>query len=154
MIGRLNHPWVDERAAPLYLWRVPPEPSSEALGEALEAIQAWVPGLDGPYGWINDPRHLRVRVVASQRKMVAEHLRVVQSHAGRWCAGMATIVTHPAIRGIGTAVGWVTPYRFPVEWCADLEEAWTWARERLMDRGVQSVPSVPPRDLREDRRSG
>ena len=67
---------------------------------------------------------------------------------------MATIVSHPAIRGIGTAVGWVTPYRFPVGWCADLDEAWSWTREHLVDRGVDGVPSVAPRDLREERRSG
>jgi hypothetical protein len=145
----LHHPWVDERAAPLYLWRVPPEPSTEALTESLAAIRHWMPTLDGPYGWINDPRHLRIAVIASQRKMLAEHLREVQLHASRWCAGMATIVSHPAIRGIGTAVGWVTPYPFPIEWCADLDEAWTWTRKRLLERGAEGVPSVPPRDVRE-----
>lgn len=148
MTARLDHPWVDERAAPLYLWRVPPEPTSEALAESLAVIRQWMPSLDQPYGWINDPRNLRIAVVASQRKLLADHLEQVRLHASRWCAGMATIVTHPAIRGIGTAVGWVTPYPFPIEWSANLEHAWGWTRQRLLDEGVAGVPSVPPRDVR------
>ena len=144
MTGRVNHAWVDERAAPLYVWRLPASPSTAEIEEALHAIQRWVKTLDGPYGWINDPRGLRVRVLATHRALLGEHLRVVGPEALRWCAGMGTIVSSPTIRGVGTAGGWITPYTFPTKWCGSLAEAWPWVRERLEERGVHGVPERPP----------
>jgi hypothetical protein len=142
---RVEHEWVDERAAPLYVWRIPPAPSTPEIEEALAAIQRWVATLDEPYGWINDPRGLQIRVVATHRALLAEHLKIVAPEAERWCAGMATIATSSAIRGVGTAVGWVTPYGFPTKWCGSLDEAWPWVRERVMERGGPPIPSAPPR---------
>ena len=143
----LKHPWVDARAAPLYVWSPPAAPTLEDLDEALVTIRAWMPSLDEKYGWINDPSRMTIGVLASHRKVLADHLERVRPYAVRWCAGMATVSPNPAIRGAGTAIGWLAPYPFDVRWCATLEEAWTWVREQLLAHDIV-VPTHPPHDLR------
>ncbi len=131
MSAHFVHPWVDQIDHQFYLWRVPPEPTTRDLEHALGAIQSWIQDLDEPYGWVTDPRNLRIVTVASQRKIIVEHLHAVESYSSRYCAGMATVVTNPMVRGIGTAIAWLYDYPFPVTYAATLDEAVGWVRVRL-----------------------
>lgn len=127
----LEHAWVETYRRHVYVWRIPPAPSDGELREAVAAIQVWVKTLDAPYGWVNDPRGLRISVVASHRQLLAEHLRIVGPYSKRWCAGMASIVPNPILRGAGTAIGWMTPYTFPTYWCSTMDDALTWVNAKM-----------------------
>lgn len=102
------------------------------LSRALVTIQKWIRELDEPYGWINDPRALRVATIAVERKMLADHLRLVEPYSIRYCRGMATIVNGPVVRGIMTAINWLYTYPFPVTYCATEEAALAWVRAQLL----------------------
>lgn len=142
MTAPLQHPWVDATSAPLYVWRVPPEPSARDLDEALRAIRDWVPSLDAPYGWINDAGNLRVATVATERRMLADHLRFVEAYSSRYCAGMSSIVVHPWARGIATAVSWLYQYPFPVHYAQTEAEARAWVGEQLQARARAGARSA------------
>lgn len=118
----------------MFIWRIPEEPTPEELSDSLAAIQSWIRDLDHPYGWINDSSRLRIQVVASLRKQLAEHLKIVEPQSSRWCAGMATIALSPLIRGVGTAVGWLTPYAFATHYCESEATAIEWVAQRLAER--------------------
>lgn len=122
---------MEEVGAHLYVCRIPPQPSTEEIGAALAAIRAWVPSLDRPYGWVNDPQHLRLATVALERKMIADHLRFVEAYSRRYCAGMATIVTSPTVRGVLTAIGWLYEYPFPTRYSENEAEALGWVRRQM-----------------------
>jgi len=128
----LRHEWIEEFEHHLYVWRIPPEPSTVELRRALATIQKWIRELDEPYGWINDPRALRVTTIAVERKMLADHLRLVEPYSIRHCRGMATIVNGPVVRGIMTAINWLYTYPFPVTCCATEDAALTWVRAQLL----------------------
>jgi len=140
----IHHPWVDDRGAPIYVWRIPPGPSTQDLSEALAAIRLWVPTLDGPYGWINDTRELSATVVASQRKLLTDHLSLVEPFAQRWCAGMATVVTNQAVRGVGTAIEWMVPHKWPTGYFTTIREAWPWVHGQLANKGVRAMLTPAP----------
>ncbi len=134
MSAHLVHSWVARIDRQLYVWCVPPEPTTLDLEQALAAIRAWIRELDEPYGWITDPRNLRMSTVASQRRILVDHLRAVEPYSRRYCAGMATVVTNPLVRGIGTAVAWLYDYPFPVAYAGTMDEAEGWARAHLATR--------------------
>lgn len=136
----LKHEWIEELDHHLYVWRAPPAPSTVELSRALVTIQRWIRELDEPYAWINDPRALQIATIAVERKMLAEHLRLVEPYSIRYCRGMATIVTGPVVRGIMTAINWLYNYPFPVTYCATDDAALLWARAQLMT----SPPKMPP----------
>ena len=135
--------WVDSRCAPLYVWRIPRSPDTTELKAALSAIQTWVKTLDAPYGWITDPRALEVEVIAQQRSLLAEHLRIVAPKSELYCAGMSMLITNPVLRGVATAVGWMTPYSFPTAFHGSYAEADLWVRQQLQLRGAVLVPRAP-----------
>ena len=141
MLAELERAWVDTKLAPLYVWRIPPQPTTEELISSLQIIHEWVSALDRPYGWINDPRALSLQVIAMQRKILADHLRIVEPYSVRWCAGMSTIVTHGLIRGAAVAVGWLVPYAFPTAFHEEYGEAEHWVRERMLARGLTAPRS-------------
>lgn len=136
----LEAAWVDTRCAPLYVWRIPPSPDAASLQAALHGIQQWVKTLDGPYGWIVDASELRVDIVATHRKALADHMRIVAPFSRKYCAGMSVLVTNPMFRQVATAVGWLTPWAFPTAFHASLSEADAWVREQLQAQGVGLVP--------------
>lgn len=131
MADHLSHPWIEELGNHVYVWRVPAEPTTEELASALKAIRHWIVQLDEPYGWVNDPRALRLATIALERKMVADHLRVVEPYSVRFCKGMCTIVSNPLIRGIGTAIGWLYAYPFPVAYEPSEKAALSWVYAQM-----------------------
>ena len=85
-------------------------------------------------------------MVRGNRQRLAAPRGRFEPTARTWCAWMATIAPTPAVRGAGTAVGWITPCPFPVHWCSNMDEAWHWTRQRLLGHDIV-VPTHPPRDM-------
>lgn len=142
MTGVIDHDWVDSSEAPLYVWRIPQEPDTEQLKDSLTAIQRWIVTLSGPYAWINDPRALRIQTVATQRQLIADHLRFVEPYSRRFCAGMATVAANAIVRGAGTAISWLYRYPFPTCFTTSFAQAHSWTRAQL-DR-CERLGSLPP----------
>jgi hypothetical protein len=68
---------------------------------------------------------------ATQRQALAEHLKRFGELSERWYGGAALIVPSAWLRGLVTAVTWVSPPRFPYQLFAESLEAESWAKKQL-----------------------
>jgi len=68
---------------------------------------------------------------ASLRRHAAQRLREVYGVAGRRVAGVAHVITSPLVRGLLTAVYWLSPPPFSTVVVKTRPEAIVWARHRI-----------------------
>ena len=71
---------------------------------------------------------------AKQRKMFSEAEARMQPRDKLFCVGTAVALTAPVIRGVVTAIYWLTPRVYPYTRCKTAAEASTWAERVLRDR--------------------
>ena len=109
----------------------PPVPLSEQafermLGEMVRHLRQ-----AEPYGLVFDLTNA-VMPSATQRRQLSDHIRVNQESIRRYVRGLAVVATSTALRGVTTAVFWVSPP--PVEWRTFglLEDAKRWAQSRCV----------------------
>jgi hypothetical protein len=68
---------------------------------------------------------------AKQRRIFADHLKRFEEHDVQWNAGSALIVPSGWLRGLVTAVFWLSPPRFPHQAFARRTDALEWAQLQL-----------------------
>lgn len=76
---------------------------------------------------------------AKQRRMQAEWLKRNDALLKAYSVGTAFVITSPLVRGLLTAILWLTPMPTAHVVVASIDEAEAWARARLRERGV-AVP--------------
>jgi hypothetical protein len=76
------------------------------------------------------------------RNALAEHLKRFHEFGVRWNVGSALIVPNPWLRGLVTAVTWLSPPKFPYRLCSEPIEAERWAKKQLAAKlAEEAVPA-------------
>ncbi|HSC88484.1 MAG TPA: STAS/SEC14 domain-containing protein [Polyangiaceae bacterium] len=68
------------------------------------------------------------------RKALAEWTRQNEAALRRYRAGLALVTSSAVLRGMITAVYWLTPAPFPYQPVSNMDEAWRWAEAQLVQR--------------------
>ena len=66
-----------------------------------------------------------------QRRMQADWMKQHRALIQECSAGIAFVLNSPVVRGVLTAIMWLTPLPVPHRIFADIEDARTWSRRRL-----------------------
>jgi len=143
----IPHPWVSHQHVPIYAWTFPSETSDEELKAFARAREDWAQRARYPVAWVVDLSNI-AKANAKQRKLFAEHLKRFEAHDVQWNGGSALIVPSAWLRGLVTAVFWISPPKFPHQVFAKRADALQWAQNQLgakvAERRAQSqVPSRP-----------
>jgi hypothetical protein len=126
----IDHPWISNDLMPFYRWTFPSETTDEELGACFRAREEWALRARYHVAWITDLSHI-TKAPATQRKAFAEHLRRFEEFSARWNAGSALIVPSAWLRGLVTAVFWMSPPKFPNQLFSEPLEAESWAKKQL-----------------------
>ncbi len=133
----MAHPWIDVSEAPLYrltLFKAKaPEQEWEPLVESwMQTTRDFYAQLDHPLGWVVDARFVpSSRSTSQQRHRLRQHLNDTAPVMGQWCAAAAIIIDKAAVRGVLTALHWISPPAYPQKVFATPEEGEAWVRPRL-----------------------
>ena len=101
-----------------------------------ETFRAYLEGLAGllrrgeSYALLFDARHAD-RTPPVQRKMQAEWMQAHEAELRRLCVGTAFVITSPLVRGVLTAVLWISPMAMPHTVVSTVEEAERWLHASL-----------------------
>jgi len=131
----LDHPWLKQVEATLFVQQYPRSTTDEELKAMLEAVERLVFSLQSPYAWIVDLGGV-LAAPASQRRLFSEHEDRTKQHDRKFNAGSALLSRSAITTGIITAVFWLSKPSYPTKVFSDLREAEGWARAQLKDRGV------------------
>jgi hypothetical protein len=126
----IEHPWFSNDLMPLYRWTFPSEATEQELRACLRAREDWALRASYHVAWIIDLSHI-TNAPATQRKAFAEHLRRFEDFNVRWNVGSALIVPNAWLRGLVTAVFWISPPKFPNQRFSEPLEAESWAKKQL-----------------------
>jgi hypothetical protein len=134
--GRLaeekSHSWLDTSRAPLYVLTYPTDRDLEHVVAAHRAVEAIYRSARGPVAWLVDAR-LVTGATATERQAVASHEARVSELAQRYCVGLALVSPNMLVRGLFTAVTWISPLRYTFQTFGAMDEAERWLRGRLAD---------------------
>jgi hypothetical protein len=137
---RPSHPWISVIEYPLFQVSYPSEVTDEALTIMLEDLERIIFAMTAPYAWVVDLGRT-LGATAKQRKMQAESELRLREHNRQHCAGVGLHVGNSVMRGVVTAVFWLSPPVYPYCITETLEEAQRWAREALRAHGVSRQQS-------------
>jgi hypothetical protein len=126
----IDHPWVSHRHVPIYEFTFPPEASDEELAAFVRAREEWANRAHYPVAWVVQLSNL-TKANAKQRRTFAEHLKRFERHDVQWNGGSALIVPSGWLRGLVTAVFWLSPPKFPHQAFAKRSDALEWAQLQL-----------------------
>ena len=127
----VDHPWISNDLMPIYRCTFPSEASDEELQEYFRARDEWATRVRYHFAWIFDLSNV-THAPASQRKALAEHLERHEEFSTRWTAGAALVVPSAWLRGLVTAVFWISPPNYPHKSFPEPLEAERWAQEQLL----------------------
>jgi hypothetical protein len=126
----IDHPWISNDHMPLYRWTFPEEASDEELHGCLRAREHWAARAQYHVAWVIDLSNI-AKAPATQRQALAQHLKRFEESSVRWNAGSALIVPRAWLRGLVTAVFWISPPTFPNKLFSEPLEAEGWAKKQL-----------------------
>lgn len=126
----IEHPWVSHKHVPIYEWAFPAEATDEELTAFIRAREEWATRAHYPVAWVVELSNL-TKANAKQRRMFAEHLKRFERHDVLWNAGSALVVPSGWLRGLVTAVFWLSPPKFPNQTFAKRSDALEWAQIQL-----------------------
>jgi hypothetical protein len=78
---------------------------------------------------------------AGQRKLVVDNAREHEPMLRKWVVGNAVVAPNPLMRGVLTAICWLSPSSAAATACATMSEALDVATRALAARGL----AIPPR---------
>ncbi|HMI91762.1 MAG TPA: hypothetical protein VK509_10390 [Polyangiales bacterium] len=132
----LNHPWLKQIEATLFVQQLPRQASDEDLVEMLDAVERLVFSLRTPYAWLVDLGGV-LGASASQRRLFSDHEDRTKEHDAQFNAGAALLSRSSITAGLITAVFWVSRPSYPTKVFSEIREAERWARSQLKARGVE-----------------
>jgi len=86
--------------------------------------------------WVIDLSNI-AKASATQRQAFGEHLKRFEAFNVRWNTGSALIVPNAWLRGLVTAVFWISPPKFPNKLFSDPFESKDWAKAQLAAKLAQ-----------------
>lgn len=138
VIDVIHNAWIDSTRAPLYVWTFPEEATDDELEASCRAREAWAARVSYPVAWVVDLSRTK-KVTAAQRRVVGAHLKHFSECDRLYNQGSAIVVPNPLVRGVVTAVFWLSPPDFPHRLFASRPEAEQWATERLAARATSAA---------------
>ncbi len=129
----IDHPWISNDLMPLYRWTFPSEATDEELSACFRARDDWATRMRHHFAWVIDLSNI-TKAPATQRKALAEHLERHEEFSERWNAGSALIVPSAWLRGLVTAVFWVSSPKYPHKTFSEPLEAERWAGRQLASK--------------------
>ena len=126
----IDHPWISNDIMPIYRWTFPKEATDAELGACFRAREEWGCRAEYPVAWVIDLSNIS-KATATQRKAFGEHLKRFEEYNVRWNAGSALIVPNAWLRGLVTAVFWISPPGFPNKLFSGPAAAERWAKQQL-----------------------
>ena len=132
----IDHSWFSNDLMPIYRWTFPSEATDEELRASLRAREDLAIRAHYYTAWVIDLSHI-TEAPATQRKALAEHLKRFHEFGVRWNAGSAIVVPNPWLRGLVTAVTWLSPPKFPYQLFSGPIEAERWAKKQLAAKLAQ-----------------
>mgnify|MGYP001821583310 FL=1 len=126
----IDHPWVQHSNMPIYEWTFPPKATDDELVAFAKAREEWAARANYPVAWVVELSNIS-KATATQRRMFADHLKRFEPHDVEWNAGSALVVPSGWIRGLVTAVFWLSPPKFPNQVFAKRSDAFAWAQYQL-----------------------
>lgn len=126
----IDHPWISNDEMPLYRWTFPEEANDEELDACLRAREYWGARAHYHVAWVIDLSNI-TKASATQRQAFGQHLKQFEEINVRWNAGSALIVPRAWLRGLVTAVFWISPPVFPNKLFSEPLEAEDWAKAQL-----------------------
>ena len=126
----IDHPWVSHEHVPIYEWTFPAEASNDELDAFVRAREEWAERAHYPVAWVVQLSNL-TKANALQRRIFADHLKRFEAHDVQWNGGSALIVPSGWLRGLVTAVFWLSPPKFPHQAFARRTDALEWAQLQL-----------------------
>ena len=126
----IDHPWVSHKHLPIYEFTFPAEANEEELAAFVRAREEWATRAHYPVAWVVELSNLR-KANAKQRRVFADHLKRFENHDVQWNGGSALIVPSSWLRGLVTAVFWISPPKFPHQAFAKRSDALEWAQLQL-----------------------
>jgi hypothetical protein len=144
----LNHPWLKQVEATLFVQQYPRRASDDELIEMLDAIERLVFSLRTPYAWLVDLGGV-MTASAGQRRMFSNHEDRTKEHDAKLNAGAALLSRSAITTGIITAVFWLSKPSYPTKVFSEIRDAERWARAQLKARGVEigSEPTLSMQQL-------
>jgi hypothetical protein len=142
------HPWLDVSAYPILVVRYPanadrPE-SAHEVEEFYDAFCAWADSRELFYTVIADTTPIKNMPSALVRAAVAKGEARTAEFEARRNKGTAVVVENAIMRGVATAIFWLSPPVYPMRVFATFDEALAWILTRLDAVGLQR-PATPPR---------
>lgn len=129
----IDHPWISNDLMPIYRCTFPSEATTEELRAYFRARDDWAVRVRYQFAWVFDLSNV-TKAPATHRKALAEHLKRHEEFSARWNAGAALVVPSPWLRGLVTAVFWVSPPKYPYKTFSEPLEAERWAKKQLAQR--------------------
>jgi hypothetical protein len=129
----IDHPWFSNDLMPIYRWTFPEEGTDDELSACFRAREDWGARAQYPVAWILDLSNI-ITAPATQRKAFGAHLKRFEEHNVRWNAGSALIVPNAWLRGLVTAVFWISPPKFPNKFFSEPVAGERWAKKQLETR--------------------
>jgi hypothetical protein len=80
-------------------------------------------------------------VDAAQRKRFAAHVDRNRNGLTKWCVAAAIVASSPIVRGIVTAVNWMSPPPMPQRVFAKRDDAVAWLASELRVHGLEIPPA-------------
>jgi len=96
----------------------------------LEWMERYVTTRRIPYAVVNDAR-LAPPPSANQRKMVAAQMQRLDAYTREYCKGATFVFESALMRGIMTAIFWITKPGYPTEVFGDVGSAVEWCQAQL-----------------------
>lgn len=134
------HAWLSELSPQLFCQTIPPTFTDAELAEFIVCVEALVSAQRSPFAWVVMADAM-LSTSATQRKMFADGEARMQAQDKRFCAGTAIVLSSSVIRGVVTAIYWLTPPVYPYTLCSTRGEALAWARKMLDARNNPRVSS-------------
>ena len=94
-----------------------------------------------PYAFVVDATDAEGRPSATQRRLQVEWIRANAQTIKTFCRGGAFVLPSPVVRGIVTAIHWLSPPPYPFAIFAKKTEAIAWCRAKLADGANVVGPS-------------
>ncbi|HEY6879984.1 MAG TPA: hypothetical protein VI299_18290 [Polyangiales bacterium] len=139
---KFKHPWLNDSEYPVLQVTFPQGYSYEQTEAMFNDVQSFYAQNSAPFAWVVDATRVSV-ADAKARKLTAEHEARSKEHLRRFNAGTAFVIESAWVRGIVTAIYWISPPAYPYEVFADVAYARAWARERVSSRvGTSSARSA------------
>ena len=82
------------------------------------------------YGVVQDLRNTK-GITSQQRKLITDNINGMKDYAAQYCVGSAMVFDSPVLRGMLTAIFWITKPPYPTQVFKTIEDAEDWIQSRF-----------------------